>query len=135
MWTSSRIFYANNGWLWRPGPWPGAGAVTIYQQLLEDISEDAESLGNAASIDAGDCLVPSVPQELEELQLWSSAALEGGRVHWAAGLGVGLRPGGGWFLAGETQRATGKPRFRKGLSSPGCPGTGRPSVTPSLMNL
>ena len=26
-------FYANNGWLRRPGPWPGAEAVTQYNAL------------------------------------------------------------------------------------------------------
>ena len=30
-----RTFYANNRWLLRPGPWPGAGAVTAPQVGLE----------------------------------------------------------------------------------------------------
>ena len=34
----SRTFYANNRWFRRPGPWPGAGAVTPgrrFDMLLE----------------------------------------------------------------------------------------------------
>ena len=49
-------------------------------------------------------------------------------MHWAAGLGMGLHLGGGWFLAGEGEGLVGvveaKPRSesRKGLSSPGLQG-------------
>ena len=71
-------------------------------------------------------LILSVSQELEELKLWSlkrqlwilrsRMALVGGRVallgweggvHGAAGLVVGLRPGGRWFLAGEGEGLVG----------------------------
>ena len=47
---------------------------------------------------------------------------EGG-VHWASGLGKGLRPDGKWFLAGEGEGLLGvveaKPRTRNGLGSLG----------------
>ena len=29
----SRTFYANNRWLRRPGPWPGAEAVTMHPHM------------------------------------------------------------------------------------------------------
>ena len=35
----SRTFYANNGWLRRPGPWPGAEAVTQYRQQKPFVSD------------------------------------------------------------------------------------------------
>ena len=90
-------------------------------------------------------LILSVSQDLETLQLWSLKchpsilqslmALGGGRgwwalleweggMHWEAGLGLGQRRGGGWFLAREGEALVGvvkaKPRPRKGLSSLGC---------------